>query len=418
MDKKKGRILIVEDDKVDRMAFERFAKEENLSYSYIIAESVNEAKKVLEKEKFDAVLLDYMLGDGTAFDLFDKVEGSPFIVITGVGDEEIAVQAMKLGASDYLIKDTKGHYLKTLLVTVENAIKRKCTEEELLKYREHLEELVKERTAELQAEIAERKKVEEALREAHDKLEKRVEERTVELKAANEKLQQEITERKRAEEQVKASLKEKEVLLKEIHHRVKNNMQVISSLLSLQSRYIKDKQALELVKKSRDRVLSMALVHEKLYQSQDMARIDFAKYIKSLAQSLYQSYKTNMERIALEIRVESVFLGIDWAIPCGLIINELVSNALKHAFPLSWEGKGKIEISLNQTNDNEIELIVRDNGVGLPKGLDIRCSETLGLHLIVILVEDQLKGKIELNRRRGTEFKIRLKRLEAIDYRR
>jgi len=182
MDNKKVKILVVDDDKVDQMAFERFANEEKLPYDYIIAGSVKEAKQVLEREKFDAVLLDYMLGDGTAFDLFDKVKESPFIIVTGTADYEIAVQAMKSGAYDYLIKDNEGNHLKTLPVTVENAIKRKRAEEELIKYRKHLEELVKERTTELQAEIAERKKAEKALKEAHDKLEKRVDERTNELK--------------------------------------------------------------------------------------------------------------------------------------------------------------------------------------------------------------------------------------------
>jgi len=413
MENKKRKILIVEDDEIDQMAFERFANEENLPFSYIIAESVKEAKKFLEEEKFDAVLLDYRLGDGTAFDLFDKVETFPFIIVTGTGDEEIAVKAMKSGAYDYLIKDTEGNYLKTLSVTVENAIKRKRAEEELIKYREHLEELVKERTTKLQAEIAERKKAEEALQEAHDKLENRVEERTSELKITNKQLQQEITERKRAEEQIKASLKEKEVLLKEIHHRVKNNMQIVSSLLNLQSRHIKDKQALEMFRESQNRVRSMALVHEKLYGSKDLARIDFAGYIKSLAQSLYQSYETDPGRVALKVKVEGSFLDVNIAVPCGLIINELVSNALKHAFPPSWEGKGKIEISLHPTDDNEIELIVSDNGIGFSKDLDIRGTESLGLLLIFILVEDQLKGKIKLDRRKGTKYKIKFKRLEV-----
>jgi len=165
MSTKQCKILIVEDDRVDQMAFEEFAKEEDFVYDYQIAGSVAEAEKILKKERFDTILLDYLLGDGTAFDLFDKMDGVPFIIITGTCDEEVAVKAMKLGAYDFVIKDPDGNYLKTIPVTIENAINRKRVEEELIKYREHLEELVKGRTVELQTEITERKRVEKALRE-------------------------------------------------------------------------------------------------------------------------------------------------------------------------------------------------------------------------------------------------------------
>ncbi|AUB39254.1 CheY chemotaxis protein or a CheY-like REC [Nostoc flagelliforme CCNUN1] len=140
-------------------------------------------------------------------------------------------------------------------------------------------------------------------------------------------------ERKQAEEQIKASLQEKEVLLKEIHHRVKNNLQIISSLLNLQAEYIKDNQALEVFKDSQNRIESMALIHEKLYQSQDLAKINFADYIQDLVTNLFYSYNVNSSAISLKMNVEEVFLAIDAAIPCGLIINELISNSLKYAFP-------------------------------------------------------------------------------------
>lgn len=218
-----------------------------------------------------------------------------------------------------------------------------------------------------------------------------------------------ISERKKEEQKIKLSLKEKEILLKEIHHRVKNNMQVISSLLSLQSRNIKDKRVLEMFKESQDRVRSMLLVHEKLLQSRDFTRIDFAEYIRSLAYGLYRAYGLDPEKILLDIQVDAFFLGIDLSIPCGLVINELISNALKHGFPKSWEGKGKITVSLVKTEDEEIVLIVKDNGVGIPKDFNFRKTETLGLSLVTILIEDQLRGKIRLDRRRGTKFLISFK---------
>ena len=164
------RLLLVKDDKVDQMAFERFAGSENLPYDYTISGSIAEAKEILKSISFDVIIADYMLGDGTSFELFDLLKGLPVIVITGTGNEEVAVEAMKLGAYDYLIKDPEGNYLKTLPTTVELALKRKQTEKELLKYQESLESMVKERTAQLEAEIVVRKHAEEALKLERDNL--------------------------------------------------------------------------------------------------------------------------------------------------------------------------------------------------------------------------------------------------------
>ncbi len=204
-----------------------------------------------------------------------------------------------------------------------------------------------------------------------------------------------------------ASLKEKEVLLREIHHRVKNNMQVISSLLKLQSRNVKDKQQIEMLKESQNRIKAMALIHEKLYRSKDLANIDFNDYIKNLVNDLFLSYKVSTGKVALKMNIETVSFGIDTAIPCGLIVNELVSNSLKYAFP---KGKdGEIKISLRTLEEGDIELIVSDNGVSIPKDLDFRNTESLGLRLITNLAEKQLQGKVELNRNKGTEFQIKFK---------
>jgi PAS domain S-box-containing protein len=217
-----------------------------------------------------------------------------------------------------------------------------------------------------------------------------------------------ITERKKAEEQIKASLKEKEVLLQEVHHRVKNNMQLISSLFSLQSRHIKDKQAFEIFKSSQNRVRSMAIIHERFYQSKDFARVDFAEYVQSLTGHLLSSYRIKPDVIKLYINIKDAFLDLNTAIPCGLIINELLSNSLKHAFP--DDKKGEINIAMRSLKGNEIELIVTDNGVGLPKGIDFIGTKTLGLHLVRILAKDQLHGDIKLDRAKGTSFSIRFRR--------
>jgi PAS domain S-box-containing protein len=214
-----------------------------------------------------------------------------------------------------------------------------------------------------------------------------------------------ITERKIAEENIKISLQEKEVLLREIHHRVKNNMQIISSMLNLQMGYIKDKNITDIFSESQNRILSMALVHEKLYQSSDLRNIDFKGYINDLGINLLQSYNVNY--IKLNVNVEDIYLDIDLAIPAGLIINELITNSIKYAFPDRM--KGEIKISFRSINENMLELVVSDNGIGLPKDLDFRKSTTLGLHMVTLLAESQLHGKIDINRDKGTEFQIKFK---------
>jgi len=216
-----------------------------------------------------------------------------------------------------------------------------------------------------------------------------------------------ITERKRAEEQIRASLREKEVLLKEIHHRVKNNLQVISSLLKLQSQYVQDKGDVEIFKESQNRIKSMALVHEKLYQSKDLASINFHEYASLLVNGLFRSYGVNADRIALKMNVDDIMLGVDVAIPCGLIINELISNSLKYAFPDDKEGE--IEITLRTLDEGAMELTVADNGIGMPGDINLRNSESLGLKLVTILT-NQIDGQIELDRSEGTKFRIDFKK--------
>jgi len=252
-----------------------------------------------------------------------------------------------------------------------------------------------------------RRQAAEALEKAKDELEIRVEERTSELEIANEQLREEITERKKAEDQIRASLKEKEVLLQEVHHRVKNNMQIICSLFSLQSGHIKDKQSFEIFESSQNRVKSMAIIHERFYQSEDMSRIDFAKYTQSLMSHLFSAHGINPGAVKLNLKIKDVFLDLNTAIPCGLIINELVSNSLKHAFP--DDKKGKMNIAMRSLKGNEIELLVSDNGVGLPKKVDFRKTDSLGLHLVNLLAEGQLHGDIKLDRTKGTSFHIKFK---------
>ncbi len=212
-----------------------------------------------------------------------------------------------------------------------------------------------------------------------------------------------ITERKRAEEQIKTSLREKEVLLQEVHHRVKNNLQVIVSLLNLQADRVTDRQAREMFTESRSRVRAIALMHETLYQSKDLSRIDFGEYSHTLAANLFASYGVDPEVISWRINVENGFLGVDTAIPCGLIVSELISNSLKYAFPAGKHGE--ICIDFRRDDGNKCILVVKDNGIGLPKEFDLRKLESLGLQLVCTLT-DQLDGSLELDCTEGTEFRI------------
>jgi two-component sensor histidine kinase len=220
-----------------------------------------------------------------------------------------------------------------------------------------------------------------------------------------------ITERKRAETLLKASLAEKEVLLREVHHRVKNNLASIIGLLDLQKDKVADEVALASLKELADRILSMALVHERLYRSDDLSRIDFQGYINDLTSHLLNSYGTcSLTRCIVE--ATGVEMGLEMAIPTGLIINELVTNAMKHAFPRGEPGPGsegcEILVAMQKVED-AYTLTVADNGVGLPPDLDWRTCPSLGLRLVSMLGEHQLGGQLHLEHSEGTRFVLRFK---------
>ena len=211
-----------------------------------------------------------------------------------------------------------------------------------------------------------------------------------------------VTERKKTEKELQKSLNEKEMLLKEIHHRVKNNLLIISSLLNLQSGYIKDEVSKNIFKESQNRAKSMALIHERLYRSTDLKRINFGDYIRTLSNELYNTYIIDISLIKLNVNVEDIMLDIDTSIPLGLIVNELITNSLKHAFP---QGKhGEIDINFHLTDDKYL-LEVRDDGIGFPKNINYKNVDSLGLRLVASLTE-QIEGEIVFSNISGTSFKI------------
>ena len=339
------RIFLVEDNSDHRELMRLALTGHDSTWEVEAVASGEEALRLLlGGEVFDLVFLDYSLPGRDGLDVLEEIRRSeappPVVVVTGRGDEQVAVKAMKGGAYDYVVKGEG--YLQRLPVVAQRAVE------------------------------------------------------------AN----QLSVERKQAEEALHASLREKEILLREVHHRVKNNMQVISGLLDLQASSSGNPELIERLNESQSRIRSMALIHEKLYGSTDFARIDLVGYARTLSQELFQSYKINPGKIDLIVQADGeVYVDINKAIPCGLILNELISNALQHAFP--GDGPGEIKIIIGETKETEIEIVIRDNGVGLPDDVDIHQPRTVGLHLVNGLVKNQIDGQIEVRRDNGTEFRIK-----------
>jgi len=214
-----------------------------------------------------------------------------------------------------------------------------------------------------------------------------------------------ISDRKKSEDQLQLSLQEKEILLREVHHRVKNNMQVISGLIELQSSQITDPQTQRLLQESYERIKAMALIHESLYRSKDLARIDFSIYLDKLISYLLSSYGRTRDEISVDIQLQIIQMNMDIAVPCGLIANELISNSLKHGFPGGRHGE--ISVRLAAAGEKECEFTVSDDGVGFPPDLDFRNMTSFGLQLINGLATHQMRGTVGLRRENGTTFVIR-----------
>ncbi len=285
---------------------------------------------------------------------------------------------------------------------------------QLVKYAEDLARIYQEEKArrktleevneELKSEIQARRKAEEAVRCAREDLEKKVLERTEELRQANRRLETEISRRREGEAQIRKQLKEKECLLSEIHHRVKNNLQMICSLLALQSSTIRDEKMLAALSDSECRVRSMALIHEQLYRSKSLARINMRQYIESLVGALTQACGKDAVTLSVRSDVDAEHLTVDSALPCGLIVNELVTNCIKHAFSMGTAGE--IRVAFKKTAEGGYILEVRDNGTGMPAGLDWRTASSLGLRLVKRLAEYQLGGTVNVWSEDGTVIAI------------
>ncbi|MHC9544180.1 MAG: histidine kinase dimerization/phosphoacceptor domain -containing protein [Vulcanimicrobiota bacterium] len=334
-----------------------------------------DAIKYIERDRPDIVLMDIVLDDNIdGIEAAGKIKSLydiPVIYITAHSEDTLLARAKITEPFGYVLKPFKSKELKTV---IEMAIYKAKTEAELKKHHEHLEEMVAQRTSE--------------------------------LKSLNMQLQNEIEKHKGTMKHLSNSLKEKEILLKEVHHRVKNNLQTVISLLRLQDRASKDDRASEVLNKCQQRIHSMALVHEKLYRSKDLVHIDLEHYMRTLLEQLSSTFTLSGPPPIMNISIQKIPLMMDNIIFCGLIVSELVYNSLKHA--KKEQEDLIINVELKQSDDT-VQFTVWDNGPGLPSSFDIKNSETLGLQLVSILVEEQLGGHLEVNSTHGAEFKITFK---------
>jgi two-component sensor histidine kinase len=335
---------------------------------------------------FDIVITDYQLQWADGLSILQQCLKShadiPVIMFTDSGSEEVAVEGMKAGLSDYVLKGQPTRLAIAVQEGIEKAQLRRAQRE-----------------------------AEAALKRAKDALERTVDERTAELNALTAELHADIAQRQRIEEELRDSqarlqtaLQEKEILLTEVYHRIKNNLQVISSLLDLQADMVTDPQVRALFEDSQQRIQAVALIHENLSETHNVRHIPAAEYIHRLSTRVFQAYTPRGDRITLSLQADPVWIDVKNALPCGLIVNELLSNSLKYAFPGGQSGE--ITIALRATSEGHMLLIVRDTGVGFPADVDFRHTDSLGLQLVCLLTE-QLGGTIELERASGTQWTLR-----------
>ena len=470
------KILILEDVPFDAELINRELERSGMKFSSRRVEEEKEYLNELNEFKPDIILADHSLPHFDGISALriakNKCPDVPFIFVSGKMGEDFAIEALKCGATDYVLKGSLSkivHAVNRALEEVKEHSKRKMAEEALRNSLRQLKEAqkighigswewdLKARELNCSDEFynimsleptefgksykammdiihpEDRQSVKESIMGAVNEQKPFSNDYrlirpdgTVRILSSKGEVitdpngkplrivgtEQDITEHKIAEEKIKSSLKEKEMLLQEIHHRVKNNLQVISSLLRLQSRFIKDQNSIDIFKETQNRVRSIAILHEKLYQSDNLAKIKINEYVKILAEDLMYFYELEESNINMILDIDDVSLNIETAIPCGLLINEMVANSLKYAFPN--QKNGEIKIELHSNNEDQFNLTVGDNGVGIPEEIDPEKAETFGMQLIKYLTK-QLKGTIELDNNNGTKYQLKFNELKYKD---
>jgi PAS domain S-box-containing protein len=506
MERHLNHVLVIEDEEGHAELIRRGFKSNQQDFHLTFAGSLLDARNRINKNPPDLIIADWLLPDGKGIEILPSDREAitiPVIIMTSHGNEDLAVEMLKAGVVDYIVKSESSfkelpHIAERALWDWGNIVQRKRAEAALheseeryriltdaahdaiytlspegvvtyvnsggsaligmppekivglslkslyhpdiaQEFRENLDKVIstkrpvrydakfwhenQDQITWLDAQlvpqlgsdgsvvqvigisrrITDRKQAELLLKRFNEELEWQVRLRTAELEHTNTLLEAAIIQRTLAEESVRKSLNERELLLREIHHRVKNNLQIILSLISLQSRNIKDQKILETMGEFQNRIMAMAHVHEKMCRAEDISRIDLSEIVTFLGSSLFKSFKVDPQHIRLNVEMKDLQITIDSAIPINLIINELVSNSIKHAFPTGTPGE--ITIAGRREADT-IVLSFKDTGIGIPKDLDwMRSKQSLGLRLVVSLVE-QLNGTIELDRSVGTAFTI------------
>jgi PAS domain S-box-containing protein len=504
------RVLLIDDDPADRDLVARRLRRAFEPLTCVEVSRRQDFEAAIAEGGFDVMITDYQLKWSDGLWVLHRCRelhpDLPVIMYTDTGNEEIAVEGMKAGLNDYVLKSHPTRLPIAIQESLEKARLRRTqaeAEAALKRAKDTLERTVEERTAELKtlnarlrADIAQRQRVERELRESQASLQALLDHTTAliylmdpegrlllinrqfeqlfhvskaqvvgqpleavfsediaaafrannlqvlaagtaqefeELAPHNDGLHTyisikvplydargiayalcgistDITERKRVEEALKAALTEKEVLLKEVYHRIKNNLQIISSLLDLQADTVADPQVRALFEDSQQRIQAVALIHESLYQAGSVGRIPAAEYIDRLSTRVFQAYTPPGDQITLKVRADPIWIEAQNAIPCGLIVNELLSNSLKYAFP-GGQG-GEITITLQAAPTGQVVLTIRDTGVGFPANIDFRHTDSLGMQLVCLLTE-QLGGTIELDRATGTQWTLKCPMLNS-----
>ncbi|MCP4130688.1 MAG: response regulator [bacterium] len=370
-------IFAVDDDPMNLDALSNYLT--GYGFTVVPVGSGMELLTMIDSHTPDIILLDIIMPEIDGFETCRQLKANaavrdiPVIFMSALCEPIDKVRGFSAGAVDYIAKPIEG---EELLSRIHTHLTIYNLQNELRTMNVQLEEKIRERTQELT--------------QANEALKQEIEWR--------ESVEKELRER---EDQLTASLKEKSVLLEEVHHRVKNNMQLVSSLLSLQAGFVEDEKYKKYFTSSQNRIFTMALIHEKLYHSKNLSQIDFDNYIRALTDKLLLSFFMQIE-IEMNISVNNMLVNLDIAIPCALMITELVSNSLEYAFEKGQKGEITIEF---YNNNNRYTLIVADNGKGLPSGMDFRNTNSLGLSLVNELTT-QLKGKVSLDDSSGVKFII------------